>query len=116
MEYTFEILGISPVLDFFNYQHKFNQKTLVTGIEYLGTYQCTLDAFLESVENVPPKQGWNMDRVVDTVISFWMNNSDSIRYWKDRLKDAGSENLLIGRVADVHSLRSELESLLGKKG
>ncbi|HBL11342.1 MAG TPA: hypothetical protein DD379_08025 [Cyanobacteria bacterium UBA11162] len=114
MEYTFEILGISPVLDFFNYQHKFNQKTLVTGIEYLGTYQCTLDAFLESVENVPPKQGWNMDRVVDTVIQFWLNHAERIHYWQERLNDSGHQNLLVSRVADLTSLKAQFESLLGE--
>ena len=114
MKYTFELLGISPVLDFFNHQQKFLQKTPSARIEYLGTYQCTLDAFIESVETVPPKQGWELDRVVDTVIQFWMNHSDHIRYWKARLQDAGKENLLVARVADINSLQAEFESLLGK--
>ena len=113
MKYTFEILGISPALDFFNHQQTFIQRNVSTGIEYLGTYQCTLDAFLESIETVPPKGGWEMDRVVDTVIQFWMNHSEGIRYWKTRLNDAGKENLLVARVADIQSLRAEFESLLG---
>jgi plasmid maintenance system antidote protein VapI len=114
MKYTFELLGISPVLDFFNHQEKFHQKNQSVGIEYLGSYQCSLDAFIESVENVSPKRGWEMDRVVDTVIQFWMNQSECIRYWKERLKDAGKENLLVARVADIQSLQAEFESLLGK--
>lgn len=113
MKYTFEILGISPVLDFFNHQQRLVQETASRGIEYLGTYQCTLDAFLKSVEMVPPKRGWEMDQVVDTVIQFWMNHSDGIRYWKARLSDAGKENLLVARVADIQSLKAEFESLLG---
>lgn len=114
MRYTFELLGISPVLDFFNHQQNLHQKTQAGGVEYLGTYQCTLDAFLESVETVPPKRGWEMDQVVDTVIQFWMNHSEGIRYWKERLKDAGNENLLVARLADIKSLQAEFESLLGK--
>jgi len=113
MKYTFEILGISPVLDFFNHQQKILQKSPAEGIEYLGTYQCTLDAFLESVETVPPKRGWELDQVVDTVIQFWMNHSEPIRYWKARLGDAGHDNLLVARVADLQSLQAEFESLLG---
>lgn len=114
MKYTFELLGISPVLDFFNHQQKFIQKDSPAGIEYLGSYQCTLDAFIESVETVSSKPGWEMDRVVDTVIQFWMNHSEHIRYWKARLDDAGRENLLVARLADLKSLKTEFESLLDK--
>jgi len=112
MRYTFEILGISPVLYFFNQQQTV-QKTPRLGIQYLGTHKCTLDAMLQSVETVTPKLGWDLQRVTDTVIDFWVNNSDSIRYWKARLNDAGNENLLIARVADSKSLRAAFESLLG---
>lgn len=114
MKYTFELLGISPVLDFFNHQQNFVQKPPAVGVEYLGSYECTLDAFLESVETVPPKQGWNMDEVVDTVIQFWVNHSEPIRYWKTRLCDAGRDNLLVARVADIGSLKAEFETLLDK--
>jgi hypothetical protein len=113
MNYTFELLGISPVLDFFNHQQKFIQKMSSTGIEYLGSHQCTLDAFLSSIATVPPKPDWEMDRVADTVIQFWLNNSEHIRYWNIRLQDAGNQNLLVARVADFKSLQVEFESLLG---
>jgi hypothetical protein len=53
--------------------------------------------------------------VVDTVVKFWLNNSDSIQYWKNRLSDAGRDNLLVARVADIKSLKAEFESLLGDK-
>jgi plasmid maintenance system antidote protein VapI len=115
MKYTFELLGISPIVDFFNHQQQFLQKAPSTGIEYLGTHQCTLDAFLESVETITPTKGWDADRVVDTVIQFWMNHSEPIQYWKARLKDAGHENLLVARVADIKSLKAEFEFLLGRK-
>ncbi len=114
MKYAFEILGISPVIDFFNHQQTFIHKKTSSGIEYLGTYRCTLDAFLESLEDVLPNQGWELDEVVETVIQFWMSHSEPIRYWKARLDDAGHENLLVSRVADIKSLQAEFESLLGK--
>lgn len=113
MQYTFEILGISPILDFFNHQQQVSQKPSAAGIQYLGTYQCTLDALIQSLENVPPKQDWDMDRVVDTVIQFWLNHAEPIRYWQARLKDAGHDNLLVSRVADFKSLKAQFESLLG---
>lgn len=112
MKYTFELLGISPVLDFFNHQQKLIQKISSTGIAYLGSHHCTLDAFIESVTTVPPKPDWETDRVVDTVIQFWLNNSEHIRYWNIRLQDAGNQNLLVARVADFKSLQVEFESLL----
>lgn len=114
MNYTFEILGVSPVLYFFNQQQEIIHKTPKAGVEYLGAYKCTLDAFIESVETVPPKPGWELDEVVGTMIEFWVKNSDSIGYWKGRLADAGKENLLVGRLADIKGLQAEFESLLGK--
>lgn len=115
MKYTFEILGISPILDFFNHQQKIKEKTTSAGVAYLGTHQCTLDAFLESVETVPAQYGWERDRVVATVIRFWMNHAERIRYWKARLNDADRENLLVSRVAELTSLKAEFESLLDNK-
>ncbi|KDR54426.1 MULTISPECIES: hypothetical protein [Oscillatoriales] len=111
MQYTFNLVGVSPILSFF-YQQQQQQEQQTSGIEYLGHRQCTLDMFLESVEMVASKRGWQCDRVVDTVINFWMNNSESIQYWKGRLEDAGHENLLVARVADLKSLRTTFESLL----
>lgn len=114
MKYSFDLVGVSPVLHFFNHQQQSVQKPPQPGVEYLGTQTCTLDAFIESLETVPDKWGWNLDQVVDTVIQFWLNNSDSIRYWKTRLNDAGKDNLLVARVADFSALQAEFESLLGK--
>jgi hypothetical protein len=111
MDYTFDILGVSPVLYFFNQQQKRQQKR-IAGVEYIATYKCSLDALIQSVENVADRGSWDLDKLVDSVISFWMQNSDGIEYWQQRLKDAGRENLLVGRVADVNSLRTEFELLL----
>ncbi|MBE9035583.1 hypothetical protein [aff. Roholtiella sp. LEGE 12411] len=114
MKYTFDIVGVSQVLYFFNHQQQSWQKSPQQGVEYLGTHTCTLDAFLESVESVPAKWGWNFDQVIDTVIQFWLNNSESVNYWKTRLSDAGRDNLLVARVADITALQAEFESLLDK--
>ncbi|UBF29222.1 hypothetical protein K9N68_16135 [Kovacikia minuta CCNUW1] len=112
MSYTFEILGVSSVLHFFNYQQEVLHQKKQTGVEYLGSYKCTLDDLIKSVESVPPKRGWNLDQVVDSVVNFWMNNTDSIYHWKRRLEDAGNQNLLISRLADYTSLKTEFERLL----
>ncbi|NEO40996.1 MAG: hypothetical protein F6J90_33555 [Moorea sp. SIOASIH] len=113
MKYTFEILGVSPVLDFFNHQQKLIQRKVPPGLKYLGTYQCTLDALIESAETIPSQADWSLDQAVDSVIQFWMNHPEIISYWKQRLNDAGKDNLLVSRVSDFESLKAELESLLG---
>ena len=115
MNYNFAILGVSPILYFFNQQEERKQQRNSSGVEYVASYKCTLDAVIQSVETTIPKRGWNLEEVVDTVVDFWLQNSDTIAYWKERLNDAGSENLLVGRVADRESLRAEFESLFGKK-
>jgi plasmid maintenance system antidote protein VapI len=114
MRYTFDLVGVSPVLQFFSHQQQSQKQSQHQGVEYLGTHICTLDAFLESVETVPGKWGWNLDQVVDTVVDFWLNNSESIHYWKRRLSDAGTENLLVARLADFTALQAEFESLLSR--
>lgn len=55
MKYTFDIVGVSPVLHFFDHQQQSISQPQHQGIEYLGTHTCTLDAFLKSVEIVPAK-------------------------------------------------------------
>lgn len=111
MNYSFEILGVSPILYFFNHQVTQTQ----TGVEYLGTHKCTLDAFIESVEHVPANHGWDLEELVDAIIDFWINNPERIGHWRSRLTDAGNENLLVARVGSLQSLRNELESLLKPK-
>lgn len=114
MEYTFEIVGVSPILYFFQHQQQVVQVPQCRGVEYLGAYKCTLDAFLKSIETIPCKQDWNLEQVIDTVVSFWMRNSDTVQYWKSRFDDAGGkDNLLVARVADVNGLKAEFEALLG---
>jgi hypothetical protein len=114
MKYTFNIVGVSPVLHFFNHQQKSLVEAQPKGIEYLGAPTCTLDAFIETVESVPVKESWEMDEVIKTVIDFWMNNPESIRYWKSRLDDAGKDNLIVTRVAEFSALQVEFGKLFHK--
>ncbi len=111
MPYSFELLGISPVLHFFNQQQKLKAENNLN-VEYLGNRKCSLDVFLKSVETVSAHRSWRADKVVETVINFWMNNADSVQYWNSRLKDAGEDNLLVARVGDIKSLRQSFELLL----
>lgn len=112
MSYTFEILGVSPVLHFFNHQQERQQKQTHAAVEYIASYQCTLDAIIRSVETVAPKRDLKLDQAVETIIDFWVNNSDIIDHWKRRLVDAGHESLLVSRLADFRSLKAEFETLL----
>ncbi len=110
--YTFDIVGVSPILSFFNQQQDIIQKNLSIGVEYVPTFECTLDALIHSVETVSSQHQWHLDEAVGTVVSFWVQNSDIIYHWKDRLQDAGKDSLLVSRIADIHSLKSEFERLL----
>ena len=112
MSYTFEILGVSPVLHFFNHQQERQQKQTHPAVEYIACYQCTLDAIIRSVETVAPKKDLKLDQARESVIDFWVNNSDLVGYWKHRLVDAGHESLLISRLADFRSLKVEFERLV----
>ena len=114
MFYTFEILGVSPILSFFDYQQQVLPQKSPIGVEYIGSYKCTLDALLASVETVSPERGWDFDRVSEAVIQFWLDNTDSIMHWKHRLEDAGAENLLVSRLANIDSLKTEFEWLLAR--
>lgn len=110
--YTFDIVGVSPILSFFNQQQDISEKNLSTGVEYVSTFECTLDALIYSVETISPQHEWHLDEVVRTVVNFWMHNSELVHHWKDRLQDAGKESLLVSRVADINSLKNEFELLL----
>ncbi|WP_421654965.1 hypothetical protein [Leptothermofonsia sp. ETS-13] len=112
MEFTFEILGVSPVLQFFNYQQEVLDHKPQTGVAYLGSYKCTLDALLESAETVTPSREWEPEQVVEAVISFWMNNVEAVRHWRQQLENTDGQNILVSRLADLKSLRLEFERLL----
>ena len=113
MKYFFEIVGVSPIISFFTYQQETQPQSTPTGPEYLGAYRCTLDAFIQTVEPLPRRRGWDLDPIIDTVINFWLKNAELVNHWKNRLEDAGKENLIVARVSDVKGLQSEFESLFG---
>jgi hypothetical protein len=98
-------------LSFFNQQQELLQKTSGIGVEYVSSFECTLDALIHSVETISPNHSWELDEVVGTVVSFWMKNSDAVYHWKDRLQDSGKDSLLVSRVADIDALKTEFELL-----
>ncbi|MBR8829262.1 MAG: hypothetical protein DSM107014_15420 [Gomphosphaeria aponina SAG 52.96 = DSM 107014] len=111
MFYTFDIIGVAPVLNFFYYQQQLEINPQRSKA-YLGSYQCSLDSLIQSTELIPQKPNWEWDRVIDTIVKFWLTHEESIRNWKHELETLGEENLLVARVANVESLRTEFESLL----
>jgi hypothetical protein len=110
MSYTFDIIDIVPVLSFFDYQQQTEQNPNRSKA-YLGSYQCTLDAFIQATKMVQKKPDWDWDRVVESMVNFWLKNEHNIRYWQDKLESTDRENLIIGRVVNFDRLRTELEYL-----
>jgi hypothetical protein len=112
MQYAFNILGVSPILSFFSQQQEIIHTQPDRAVEYLGSHKCTIDAFIASVDELPHKRGWDLNDVTNSMIQFWLENADSIEYWKSRLADAGTDNLLVARLANFQGLQQEFESLL----
>lgn len=111
MSYTFDIIGVTPVLNFFTYQQQLEHSPQRSKA-YLGSYHCTLDALIESTAMVPQKPDWDWDKVVDTIVNFWLNHEDTVQLWKHELQESQSNSVIVARVANMSTLRSELESLL----
>jgi hypothetical protein len=114
MQYAFNILGVSPILSFFSQQQQIIHTQPDRGVEYLGARKCTIDEFIASIDELPQKHGWDINDVTNTMIQFWIDNADSIDYWKSRLADAGKDNLLIARLANLQGLQQEFEYLLDR--
>lgn len=111
MKYLFGIVGVAPILYFFEQQQERSSKIHQAQVEYVWSHRCTLDAVLASIEQIPQNHDWILDEVVDSVVQFWMNNLEVIQHWKTRLEDGGKEQVLISRVGDLSSLRNELNFL-----
>jgi hypothetical protein len=109
--YNFNIVGVSSMLCFFKHQQEASEDPHKTGVAYISSYQCTLDALIQSVEYTPLDQDWNLDQAIQSVIQFWMSNLESVKHWQSRLHDAGKDSILVSRIADQRSLRHELEML-----
>ncbi len=115
MNYTFELLGISPVIYLFRQQQLTMQEELDGELEYLGVRKCTLDTFVASVEKISVQKHWHPQLVINAVVDFWVNNPQAIQYWSNRLEDAGLENLLLARVGRLEALRNTFESLFHRQ-
>jgi hypothetical protein len=112
MPYAFNIVGVSPVADFFLQQTEILHQSQFVGIEYIPSYHCTLDALVASVEAISAHHHWDTFEVVDVVVEYWMQNVNTIRHWKRRLYQAGEGSLIISRIAEFDALRTEFEFLL----
>lgn len=111
MSYCFDIVGIAPVLDFFYYQQKVEQNPYRSKA-YLGSYECTLDGFIQGTETIHQKPDWNWDEVVESIIDFWLRQEKEIEKWKITLQEAKEGILVVGRVANVNLLRRDFDSLI----
>ncbi|NJL02573.1 MAG: hypothetical protein HC838_14360 [Spirulinaceae cyanobacterium RM2_2_10] len=109
MSYTFDIVGISPVFNFMDRQSP--DRIAVTSKAYLGSPECSLDAFMRSVDLLSEKPAWNWDEVMTAIVNFWLVNEERIRYWKTELAIARDDHLLVAYIAHVEALRHELEQL-----
>ncbi|MEM8638389.1 MAG: hypothetical protein AAGG51_06235 [Cyanobacteria bacterium P01_G01_bin.54] len=111
MTYTFDILGIAPLLTLFEYQERAAQ-TPPCSKTYLGSPDCTLDGLIKSTELLHHKPNWNWDEVIQRMVAFWVKHEDRVRYWQEQLAMVGQNNVLVTRVANVELLRNEFELLL----
>ncbi|GAB4217948.1 MAG: hypothetical protein OHK0012_24580 [Synechococcales cyanobacterium] len=114
MHYSFEILGVLPILQFFHYQTQVIPARHFLGAEYLGSSHCTLDAFLGSLESSVQKRGWDLDAVTNAVVEFWVHNQEGIGRWQRRLRDAGHQSLVVARVSHPQGLQQEFDYLLSR--
>ncbi|MEM7796071.1 MAG: hypothetical protein AAF579_16655 [Cyanobacteria bacterium P01_C01_bin.118] len=111
MSYNFDIVGVSPVWNFFKYQQHVEQSPH-RSCAYLGSYECTLDGFIEATSLVYKKPDWDWDTVVSEIVNFWLNAGDHVGQWKKELAQAEETSLIVGRVANFQNLRSEFEGLI----
>ncbi|MEM1255151.1 MAG: hypothetical protein AAGI69_22165 [Cyanobacteria bacterium P01_H01_bin.21] len=111
MSYNFDIVGVSPVWNFFKHQ-QYVEQSPSRSCAYLGSYECTLDGFIEATSLVHQKPDWDWDTVVNEIVNFWLNAGDPISQWKRELAEAEETSLIVGRVANFQSLRSHFEVLL----
>jgi len=111
MSYNFDIVGVTSAWDFFKHQQCVEQSR-DRSCAYLGSYECTLDGFIEATDMVHQKPDWDWDAIVKQMVNFWIKGGDRISRWQEELQRAEETSLIVGRVANFASLRSELESLL----
>lgn len=113
MGYSFDIIGIAPVLHFFNQQQRVETRR-DRSQAYLGSYCCTLDAFIKATETIHCRPDWDWDAIASTIVDFWLSQEKDVRHWKQQLSvTEGDQNLIVARVVNYDSLRHELEILFG---
>lgn len=111
MSYSFEIIGIAPVLQFFNQQQQLATQAQLSQA-YLGSYCCTLDGFINAAEQVHPKPDWDWDAIVAKMVEFWLSREVDVRHWRAQFSLAeGGGHLIVARVVNYVSLRREFEQL-----
>ncbi|HIK44724.1 MAG TPA: hypothetical protein IGR64_07510 [Leptolyngbyaceae cyanobacterium M65_K2018_010] len=111
MSYSFDIIGIAPVLQFFNHQQRVEAHPNRSQA-YLGSYCCTLDAFIDATEVVHRKPDWDWDAIVNKIVEFWLNQEADVRHWKYQFESTqGEDNLIVARVVNYDRLRHEFEGL-----
>jgi len=113
MGYTFDIVGVTSIGTFVQFQHQLSQKNYL-GKTYLGSYDCSLDGLIEATKTIPNKPNWDWDRVLEEIVNFWVKSEAPIQHWKQQLEIVKEESLLVARIANSDALRHEFESLLKK--
>ncbi len=111
MIYNFDIIGVTPIWTFFKHQQIVEQSPQ-RSCAYVGSYDCTLDGFIEATDMIHQKPDWDWDAIIAQMISFWMQGGDRLSHWKTELEQAEETSLLVGRIANFQHLRSELEALI----
>ena len=46
-----------------------------------------------------------------SIVNFWLKQENNIHHWQAELKKANEQALVIGRVANLDSLRTEFEQI-----
>ena len=111
MSYNFDLVGVTPIWTFFKHQQQVERSPQRSCV-YLGSYKCTLDSFIEATSTVYQKPDWDWEAIVSQMIGFWLQAGDRIAEWKLELERAEEGCLVVGRVANYSSLRSEFEGLI----
>lgn len=109
MNYTFEIVGVAPIWNFFTHQQRVELDPNRSRA-YLGSYQCTLDSFIAATDTIHQKPDWDWDAVVNEMVAFWVNHGDDVSHWRYELTKATDDSLIVARVANFQALRQELET------